>query len=388
MISKKIKIISLALVGFLLLPLFSQKVFGERMSIRIVSPINDQIWMGKKQIQVSVTGVETATIRSVRIYLDGRLIKELTSPPYLTTYDFGQAPQNRRLKVVARDINQKVASTEIHSYFFDDAQQVEIMQIVVPVAVTDQRGDYVAGLTKDDFVLHEDGILQEIDYFNISGKTKFNLVLLIDISSSMKDKIGKVKEAARMFLEELMTKDDRAIIVFFNHDVFEDTDFTNDIDELFNSISVAFPFGATALYDAVAHSIKLLKGVNGRNIVILFSDGEDNSSYIDPYTLIKRVGDSNSVIYSIGKQMVTYEDNQYQDLLKKISTSSGGMTFFFENVEEIRKVYSKIQKDIRAKYILQYSPKDDKKRNRFRKISIKLKDKKKYKIRTIKGYFY
>lgn len=382
---KKTKKLLIIIVMFLVIVPLIQ---AEQTEVKFLSPRNDGVWVGRQVIDILVKGMEPGAIRSVQLFLDGKLLRDFQKPPYKLIYDFGPTPKFRKLKVVVRDVNQNIMSKEIRSEFFDDAQEVNIVQIVVPVAVMDQKGNYVTGLTKDDFVLLEDGIPQKIDYFSKSGRTKFNLALLIDISSSMKNKIGKVKEGARLFLEQLLTKDDRAIIVFFNHDVFEDTDFTNDIDELFNSISVAFPFGATALYDAIAYCIKLLKSITGRNIIILFSDGEDNSSYIDPYTLIKSAEKSNSVIYSIGKKLVTYEDNQYQDLLNKISTSSGGMTFFFEKVEDIEVVYQKIRRDIRAQYILQFSPKDDKRRKRFRKLTIQLKDRKRYTIRTIKGYYY
>ncbi|MCK4761142.1 MAG: VWA domain-containing protein [Candidatus Aminicenantes bacterium] len=379
---KKIKI--LFMLCLLAAPLLQA---ADQPGIEFLSPKNNEIWLGMKEINIQVKGVDPGTIRVVELYLDGKLLKEFKRPPYSLRYDFGQRPKFRKLKAVLRNINQDTLSKEIRSDFFDDVQEVNIMQVVVPVAVMDQKGNYVSGLKKEDFILLEDGVAQDIDYFTISGRTKFNLVLLIDISSSMKNKIGKVKEAARLFLEQLLSKNDRAIIVFFNHDVFEDTDFTNNIDELFNSISVAFPFGATALYDAIAYCIKLLKSITGRNIIILFSDGEDNSSYIDPYTLIKKAEKSNSVIYSIGKKLGAYEDSQYQDLLRKISSSSGGMTFFFDKVEDIEKVYRRIRQDIRAQYILQFSPKDDKKRRRFRKINVKIK-RKKYQIRTIKGYYH
>jgi Ca-activated chloride channel family protein len=376
------------LMLFVLCLILTPSTQADQTEIKFLSPLKNGIWVGKKQIKINVTGIDLAAVRSLQLFLDGKLLREFKDPPYTLLYDFGPRPRFRKLKAVLRDVHRNIISKEIRSEFFDDTQEVNIVQIVVPVAVIDPKGNYVTGLKKDDFILLEDGIPQDIDYFNKSSRTKFNLALLIDISSSMKNKIGKVKEAARLFLEELLTKDDRAIIIFFNHDVFEDTDFTNDIDELFNSLSVAFPFGATALYDAVAYCIKLLKSITGRNIIILFSDGEDNSSYIDPYTLIKNAEKSNSVIYSIGKKLDTYEDSRYQDLLNKISTSSGGMTFFFEKVEDIEYVYRKIRQDIRAKYIIQFSPKDDKVRKRFRKISIKLKNRRKYKIRTIKGYYY
>jgi len=107
---------------------------------------------------------------------------------------------------------------------------------------------------------------------------------------------------------------------------------------------------------------------------------------------MKIVERANSVIYSIGRQIDDY--NQYQDLLKKIANSSGGMPFFFNDVNDIQKLYQKIRQDIQAKYILQFAPKDNKAQNRFRKVTVKLTSaaetrlSKRIRIRTMKGYYY
>jgi Ca-activated chloride channel family protein len=378
------------ILWFLLVTVFvSQALFTATPRVWFSSPQNDDMWVGKKQIEIKFKDIDPKKIRSVEVYLDGKFLKEFTAPPYAMNYDFGQVPKNRSLKVLIKDLHKIVIlEKEINSYQFDDARIVDVAQVVVPVVVTDQNGYYIKGLNRDDFVITEDGMDQPLTYFDKKGKTKFNLVLLMDISSSMKDKIGDVKDAAKIFMEALITKNDKAIIVMFNHEVFEDTDFTSDIDELINSLSIAFPFGATALYDAIAYCIKLLKGIPGRNIIILFSDGEDNSSYIDPYTLIKRVEQSNSVIYSIGKRTAFFDDIRYQDILKNISVSSGGITFLFDDVSDLPTIYRQIRRDIRAKYILQFKPRKKGKLKRFRKISVSVKGKKRYKVRTIKGYYY
>lgn len=360
--------------------------------VRITAPETEGIWVGVQQVSVEVKDVDPANLKSVSIYLDGNLLKEFTSPPFSFKHDFGPSPKYQTLEVLALTRDDRKMRHSVTSYFTDDSHTINVMQVVVPVVVTDRKGNYIPNLKQEDFVIVEDGVSQEVSYFSTSGQSTFHLVLLIDISSSMKDKIADVKEIAKMFLRQLLRADDKAIIVFFNHDVFEDSDFTNNIDELDNSLSIAFPFGATALYDAVAYSVRLLKSIIGQNIIILFSDGEDNSSAIDPYTLMKIVERSNSVIYSIGRQMDDY--NQYQDLLKKIANSSGGMPFFFQEVADIQKLYRKIQQDIKAKYVLQFAPKNSKKQNRLRTITVKLTEAaaarigKSYQVRTMKGYYY
>lgn len=370
-------------VYFLTIP-----VFAEKERVYFVSPQNDDLWVGIQMIEIKLENVKAEMLQVVSVYLDGRLIKEFSNPPYKFNYDFGQSPKNRKLEVMVALKNASPIRKEIFSYHLDDAQEVDVLQVVLPVAVTDGSGNYVSTLKQDDFIILEDGVPQQISYFSTSGKANFHLVLLIDISSSMKDKIQNVKSVAKNFLRELMGKEDKAIIVFFNQEVFEDNEFTNNLSELENAISVAFPFGATALYDAVAYSIKILKGNIGHNIIILLSDGEDNSSSIDPYTLIKMVQRSNAVIYSIGKKNYMEGSDQYQDLLKKISSTSGGITFLLDDMEQIQKVYQEIRKDIKAQYLIRFSPKDKTKRNRFREITVKLKKKRGYSVRTMKGYTY
>jgi Ca-activated chloride channel family protein len=364
-------------------------VRGQAAKMQFSTPENDQIWIGVKEIKLKFKNMKLSELLNVSVYLDGKLVKEFSSPPYSFKYNFGQRLRRRKLEALAETVYHTKLRCSIRSYDADDFHTVNVMQVVVPVVVLDRGDKYVGGLTKDDFILTEDGVEQEISHFSTGGKSTFHLVMVVDISSSMKDKIAHVKEVAKLFLKELLQKDDKAIIVFFNHDVFEDSDFTSDINELDNSLSIAFPFGATALYDAIAYSVKLLKSIIGQNIIIIFSDGEDNSSAIDPYTLMKIVERSNSVIYSIG----TGDDserfyNQYQELLEKISTSSGGMTFFYNDLSDIEKLYKKIRQDIRAKYVIQFSPKNGNKQNRFRKISVRVRGKKRYKVRTMKGYYY
>ncbi len=386
------KILRFILIMMLLLPAFGQeKEKIENPSMKFSSPENNEVWVGQKKISIKISGIDLKDIQSIELFLDGKFLKEFNNPPFSITYNFGNSPKNRELKAILRDHEGVLLREEISSYKFDDVQSVNVIEMAIPIAVIDKNGDYVKGLTKDNFELFEDNKPVKISYLNLISRQKgdFHLILLVDISSSMKDKMDYIKDAAKMFLEDLMRKNDKAIVIFFNHEVIEDTDFSSDINELVNSISLAFPFGATSLYDSIAHCINLVKGVSGRNIIVVFSDGEDNSSFIDPYTLMKKAEKSNTEIYSIGKQTYSLSsDDQYKTLLEKIARSSGGIPFFFDHVSEIKKVYKKIRKDIQAKYLLYFTPKKKGTIKTFRKISVKLKDTKRYKIRTVKGYYY
>ena len=356
--------------------------------IRFLSPKDQGTWIGTQRIRFELRGIELKNLRSVEVYLDGIFLKDFKSPPYELSYDFEQVPKTRRLEVVVKGISKILARNEINSYPYDTVEEVHVLQVLVPVVVTDQNGSDVSWLKKDDFILFEDNKEQEINSFSGSGGMGFNLAMLIDISSSMADKIGLVKKAATVFLEKILSPKDKANLIFFNHDTFEDTGFTGNMDDLINSISLIYPFGKTALYDAIAYGLKSFRGIQGRNIIIIYSDGEDNSSFIDPYTLMKQTERGNAVIYSISSKTSQYGETKYWELLQGISKSSGGLTFTLRDMKNIDTLYARIKKDIKAQYILQFSPKGLQKLNRFRSISIKLKNRKNFKIRTINGYYY
>lgn len=355
--------------------------------IIITTPKNDQIWVDTQAIKAEVIGFKPDEISRVEFYINGKLMKEFKKPPYLMTYDFGSKMRFQQIKVVARSIDGQVVESAIHSLYVDDYQEVRVTQIMIPVVVFDRRGQYIKDLKKEDFILEVDKQPQPVSYFSKSGKSNFHLILLIDISSSMKDKIGDVKEVAKQFLKNLLTKNDKAKVVFFNHEVSEDTDFTSDMTMLMNSISMAFPFGATALYDAILYCYRILKPIQGHKIIILFSDGEDNHSHIDPYTILKRTEKSNITVYTIGNKL-TVKDNQYEALLEKIATSSGGLMFLLDNIRQIREVYSKIRTDIRSQYMLYFSLKNIRKVQRFHTLKVRIKGNRSYRIRTLKGIFY
>jgi VWFA-related protein len=355
--------------------------------IIIHTPEHDRMWLDIQAIKAEVLGMKTDDIQKVEFYINGKLVKEFSKPPYLMTYDFGPKMKFHQLKVVARGVMGEVVEKSIHSLYVDDYQEVKVAHMMVPVVVTDRIGNYVKDLKKEDFLLEVDNRPQPVTYFSMSGKTQFHLILLIDVSSSMKDKIGAVKQAAKKFLYNLMGKGDKAMVVFFNHDVFEDTEFTSDINSLMNSIAMAYPFGATALYDAVAYCYRIFKSVPGHNIIILFSDGEDNSSHIDPYTLIKKVEKSKTTVYSIGNEMAT-SDHEYEALLAKIATTSGGLTFLLNDIWQIRKVYSKIRNDIKSQYMVYFSLKNIRKLGRFHTLKVRIKKHKGYSIRTLKGFYH
>ena len=352
-----------------------------------LSPESDALWTGEQRIKIKLRNIAPREVRSVELYLDGRLLKEFTAPPYVMTYPFGIQGQNRTLKAVVRGAGLKpLASAELKSYQVYESHEVEVRQMLVPVVVKDKKGNYVRGLKKEDFLLFSNDKPVEISHFKSSGTERFNMVQVIDISYSMRDKIHDVLQASKDFTLQLMTGSDRATYVFFNQRVYEHFGFTGNMDELIERLDLRAPvMGGTALYDAIAYTLNIMNKTPGWNIMVLFSDGKDNSSYIDRYSLEKKVGKSPVVIYAIDNREL--ESN---DVLQKVCSLSGGMMFPLTNVKKTKKVYEKIREEIKAQYVLYFNPARggiSGSFKRFHTLAVKVKNRG-YDIRTIKGYYY
>ncbi|NIM18132.1 MAG: VWA domain-containing protein [Candidatus Aminicenantes bacterium] len=360
----------------------------QKPEVIILSPREGEMWTGKQLIKVQLKGIDLRQVWEVGIYLDGRLLKEFSSPtPTITmSHHFGVKGQNRTLKVIVRGKKfNKLALAERKSLRVDVSHDVEVNQVMVPVVVKDKQGNYVRGLKKEDFVLLVDGKPKKISYLSTKGTVQFNMAQVIDISFSMRSKIYDVLLTSRDFTKKLLTGNDRGTFVFFNHKVFDHIGFTSDMKELDDRLNLQSPvIGGTALYDAIAYTLNEMNKISGWNIMVIFSDGEDNSSYIDRFSLVKKVKKSPVVIYAIDNKT-----GRPNDLLKQICDLSGGLTFTLTSHRRINKVYENIREEIMAQYVLFFKPDRRGKRKtsaRFHTLTVKVK-KRKYDIRTIKGFY-
>jgi Ca-activated chloride channel homolog len=351
-------------------------------AVVFVTPQANKMWFSHQPVTIRLTHINPDDVRMVEVYLDGRLIKELQNTPFTFTYNFGNRGNNRTLKVLIRGKAFKVvASTQIKSFEADDTQSVVVKQVVLPVVVKKKNGNYVRGLKLEDFEVLSDDKPVNISYLKAGGTTRFNMAQVVDVSYSMKEKVHDVFSAAGDFMKNLMTANDRGVFIFFNHYIFDHAGLTSNMEELMDSRNLKSPvIGDTALYDAIAYTLDLLKNSQGWNIIVLFSDGEDNSSYINRESLLYKVKQSAVVIYAIDNG-----GSAAAKVLNKVCDLSGGMTFPLDNVQKTNKVYEDIREDIKSSYLLYFTPPHNSSR-KFHQLSVKVKGKN-YQIRTLKGYY-
>ena len=197
-----------------------------------------------------------------------------TKPPVLGGANY---PNNRR-----PEQPQEQAPTGPEEVDAGDIIRVSTTLITIPVSVMDRDGRYVPNLLKDDFRIWEDGVEQQVAFFQSVDKP-FSVVLMLDTSPSTKFRLEEIQDAAISFVNQLRP-DDKVMVVSFNDDIKVLSEFTTDRSKLHRAIQRANTDDGTRLYDAVDMVInQQLSRVQGRKAIVLFTDGVDTTSHRADY---------------------------------------------------------------------------------------------------------
>jgi Ca-activated chloride channel family protein len=270
----------------------------------------------------------------------------------------------------------------------------EIELVGVGVTVVDRKGDLITDLTKDDFDIYEDGRLQTVRYFvrgtDNNEDATLHLGLLFDTSGSMEKDISLSRTAAIKFLNALPDAEDMTLVEF-NTEVRLARYSQDDFARLVERIRGRKPDGYTALYDALGVYLANAAEVNGRKILVLYSDGGDtrsSASWSDTLDLLKA---SDVTIYVVGfLQHQTQSSRTSQGYqLREIAGLTGGQAFFPNTAKDVDAAYDKVLAELRAQYTFGYVSTNAKTDGRWRKVEIRLKrpDLKNAKTRSRNGYY-
>ena len=167
--------------------------------------------------------------------------------------------------------------------------------VTVPLIATDRSGLYITDLRQEEFTISEDGVPQQIAFF---GKVAapFHVVLMLDTSSSTKDQLKRIQEAAFAFVQQLQPVD-RVKVISFDDKVKDLNEFTADREILRAAISGTRSGEGTKVYDAVDLAMNNLRKIRGRKAIVLFSDGMDWHSDTATYQGTVRFLDEEGVVF-------------------------------------------------------------------------------------------
>ena len=273
--------------------------------------------------------------------------------------------------------------------------------VAISAVVKSKDGGAKEGLSKDDFVLKQDGKEQPLRYFSRGSELPLSFALMVDTSASQRTFIGDESLASDVFFETMLSgKDDRAMLVEFDTNVLQLKSMTSSANALHLALSHLNPrapaTGGTLLYDAVCGvASNILAHETGRKAMVILSDGGDNGSRRTLAEAIEQAQRADVQIYSILYSM--YDDlnanngrapgsDPGKGALQKLSESTGGRVFTVSRSLSLRDIYAQIGEDLRLQYELGYTPPPDTQPNSYHKLELKAKDKK-LSVQARKGFF-
>jgi Ca-activated chloride channel family protein len=272
--------------------------------------------------------------------------------------------------------------------------------VALNVTVTDQSQKYVAGLHESDFAVFEDGVKQDVAFF-AAGEVPIDLILLLDTSASMIDKMSIAREAALGVLQKLRPVD-RAALVGFNDGVRVLQALTDDRASLEAALTGFRPSGATALHNAIYVALREFgrsakqAGDVRRQAIAVFSDGQDTASLISFDDVLEQARRAGVSVYTISLQSQSaaarrgaarryFSQSDYA--MKTIALETGAQAFFPEKIQDLSGVFGRIAAELGAQYSLAYAPKNVRKDGRFRRVVVQILSRPDVRPRTRTGYF-
>src|SRR5882672_8066998 len=255
----------------------------------------------------------------------------------------------------------------------------------VNASVTDRNGRAIPGMRNADFAVFEDGSERKIVDVTPANEP-FNLVLLLDVSGSVEERIDFIRKAARDFLNTASPQD-RISIISFHDDIKVISGFSTDRRLLSKKLDELDAGGATALWDALGYTlVYTLKPLRGeRTAVVILSDGDDNKSFIPFPAILEATIESGALVYplyvpsglipegSVPRPSITVDPMRTRYLTittraaeegEKLATVSGGVFYPIKRLEDLQKAYDDVVAQMRTAYTITYASASDSKGHR------------------------
>jgi Ca-activated chloride channel family protein len=228
------------------------------------------------------------------------------------------------------------------------------------VTVADAQKRLVPGLTKEDFDVFDNDKSQPIIYFD-NSVLPITVVVMLDTSGSMTLTIDLLKQAAEQFLIRLLP-DDKARVGAFNDKIQFSSRFTSDRDELVSDVKNLDYGNGTRLWDAVDASLEELKGIDGRRVVLVFTDGDDTESKNSSLgKVIERARADEVMIYAIGLESNYFNGQRMvrskpDSGLRKIADETGGGYFELQKTADLAPTFTKVAQELHSQYVIGFTP--------------------------------
>ena len=232
---------------------------------------------------------------------------------------------------------------------------------IVPVVTTvlDAQGRLVPGLEQTEFTILDNGKPQEITFFQ-NDVQPFTVVVMMDYSASMTANLDRLAAAAEQFILRLLPADKGQVGAFSDKIQFSG-EFTSDRDDLIFALKDLQFGNPTRLYDAIDASIDMLKDVEGRKVVLAFTDGDDTASRVGMGDVLDHARDQEVMIYAVGMESEFFNGQRMTRTrpdrgLRRLAEETGGGYFELKKADDLGPTFSRVAQELHSQYTLGFSP--------------------------------
>jgi Ca-activated chloride channel family protein len=351
------------------------------------------------QVEVLIRAAPEEEVGTVQLMVDGRQVALFDRPPFRVAVDVGQENTEHEFEVLVRSVAGELKSATVvtPALRIDEVVDLGLQQLYVTVSGFGKR---VLDLAEEDFRILDEGKRQEIVTFE-RGDIPLTATLLLDCSLSMKgDRLAAALQGANEFVEGMKPLD-QAMVMLFSDRLLRATEFSEDREMLSQALTRVEAAGGTSINDHLFLALSRLEAVQGRRVVVLFSDGSDVHSVLPMEGVLQKARSSRALIYWIqlrdpgeDSEVPEYTSSwrnveanrrEFKDLRLAIQ-ESGGRIEVVESLEELEEAFAGILAELREQYVLGYYPSEAKHDGGWRDVRVRI-EKSGLDVRTRGGYF-
>lgn len=353
------------------------------LEVWIERPRSSEFVVG--QVEVLIRAAPEEEVGTVQLKVDGRQVALFDRPPFRVAVDVGQENTEHEFEVLVRSVSGelKTAAVVTPALQIDEVVDLGLQQLYVTVSGFGKR---VLDLAENDFRILDEGKRQEIVTFE-RGDIPLTAALLLDCSLSMKgDRLTAALQGANEFVDGMKPLD-QAMVLLFSDRLLRSTEFSEDRELLSKALTDVEASGGTSINDHLFLALSRLEAVQGRRVVVLFSDGSDVHSVLPMEGVVQKARSSRALIYWIQLRDPAEESEvpeyttswrnvegnrrEFKDLRIAIQ-ESGGRIEVVESLEDLEEAFAGILAELREQYVLGYYPSQAKHDGSWRDVRVRV----------------
>ncbi len=338
-----------------------------RFALRFAEPRPGVDYEGEVPVDVDLQVPDGSLVERLELFLNDELIATLYQAPYSHRIDLPSGDAMTYLRAAAYLTDGNSTDAVVYVNAPDYLEILDIQYVELYATALDRAGRPLQELRRDQVVVREDGVPQEILRFERVTDLPVHIQVMLDVSASMVDRLDTAREAALDLFQTAIAPRDRAALVTFNDHPYLASDFTNDPTKLAAALAGLKAERGTALYDALVFGLYYLNGIKGQRALLLLSDGKDESSRFSFDQALEYAQRSGVAIYAIG---LGRQSGPARRALSRLAEQTGGRRFLIESIGELSGVYRQILDELRARFLLTYQSTNTSNSRRFREIEV------------------